>query len=173
MAFLSVSPAHSRHELLSRIYREDRKWLLGRLYTRLRNIHDAEDVAGDTFVHLVELPKLESVREPRALIITIAKRLVWKLWRRQEIEAAWRDSLRLQGEMTAPSPQEQLEILETLQQVDDILQGLSVKARAAFMYSQLDGLGHKEIAERLGVSVSRVRQYLAQALHRCYALSEA
>jgi RNA polymerase sigma-70 factor (ECF subfamily) len=29
-------------------------------------------------------------------------------------------------------------------------------------------MGHAEIAERLGVSVSRVRQYLAQGLRQCY-----
>jgi RNA polymerase sigma-70 factor (ECF subfamily) len=173
MPLLSLSSQSQRHQLLTRMYIEDRPWLLGRLYTRLRNIDDAEDIAADTFVQLVEQQRLESVREPRALIITIAKRLVWKLWRRREIETAWLDSLRLQGEATAPSPQEQLEILQTLQQVDDILQGLSVKARAAFLYSQLDGLGHKEIAERLGVSVSRVRQYIGQALDRCYAVTEA
>jgi RNA polymerase sigma-70 factor (ECF subfamily) len=45
---------------------------------------------------------------------------------------------------------------------------LSSKARAAFLYSRLDGLTHSEIAGRLGVSVPRVRQYLAQAIRECY-----
>ncbi|EHK65790.1 sigma-70 family RNA polymerase sigma factor [Achromobacter arsenitoxydans] len=160
-------------DLLTRIYAEDRPWLLGRLYTRLRNVEDAEDVAGDTFVQLIQTPRLASVREPRALIITIAKRLVWKLWRRRELEAAWLESLFDKGEQLAPSPQEQLVILQTLQQVDQMLDGLSAKARAAFLYSQLDGLTHKEIAAALGVSVSMVRQYIAQALQRCYALADA
>ncbi|MDQ8034070.1 MAG: sigma-70 family RNA polymerase sigma factor [Bordetella sp.] len=162
-----------RRELLERMFVDDRPWLMGRLYTRLRNVEDAEDVAGDTFVQLVEMPRLASVREPRALIITIAKRLVWKLWRRRELEEAWLDSLRAQGEPLAPSPQEQLIILETLQRVDLMLDGLSAKARAAFLYSQLDGLTHKEIAEALGVSASMVRQYIAQALQRCYVAAEA
>ncbi|CAB3728982.1 putative RNA polymerase sigma factor FecI [Achromobacter ruhlandii] len=159
--------------LLVRIYAHDRPWLLGRLYSRLRNLEDAEDVAGDTFVQLIQTPRLASVREPRALIITIAKRLVWKLWRRRELEAAWLDSLLQQDEPYAPSPQEQLSILQTLQRVDQMLDGLSAKARAAFLYSQLDGLTHKEIAATLGVSVSMVRQYIAQALRRCYALADA
>jgi len=167
------SPLTSDHQQLARIYTEDRPWLLGRLYTRLRNVEDAEDVAGDTFVQLIQTPRLTSVREPRALIITIAKRLVWKLWRRRELEAAWLESLLDKGEQFAPSPQEQLAILQTLQQVDQMLDGLSAKARAAFLYSQLDGLTHKEIAAALGVSVSMVRQYIAQALQRCYALAEA
>ncbi len=167
------SPLTSDHQQLARIYTEDRPWLLGRLYTRLRNVEDAEDVAGDTFVQLIQTPRLTSVREPRALIITIAKRLVWKLWRRRELEAAWLESLLDKGEQFAPSPQEQLVILQTLEQVDQMLDGLSAKARAAFLYSQLDGLTHKEIAAALGVSVSMVRQYIAQALQRCYALADA
>lgn len=162
-----------RQELLERMFVDDRPWLMGRLYMRLRNVEDAEDVAGDTFVQLVEMPRLASVREPRALIITIAKRLVWKLWRRRELEEAWLDSLRAQGEPLAPSPQEQLIILETLQRVDLMLDGLSAKARAAFLYSQLDGLTHKEIAAALGMSASMVRQYIAQALQRCYVAAEA
>lgn len=161
------------HDLLTRIYTDDRPWLLGRLYTRLRNVEDAEDVAGDTFEQLIQTPRLASVREPRALIITIAKRLIWKLWRRRELEAAWLESLFDKGEQFAPSPQEQLAILQTLQQVDQMLDGLSAKARAAFLYSQLDGLTHKEIAAALGVSASMVRQYIAQALQRCYALADA
>lgn len=170
---LPPSTLTSDHPLLARIYTEDRPWLLGRLYTRLRNLEDAEDVAGDTFVQLIQTPRLASVREPRALIITIAKRLVWKLWRRRELEAAWLESLFHQGEQFAPSPQEQLAILQTLQQVDQMLDGLSAKVRAAFLYSQLDGLTHKEIAAALGVSVSMVRQYISQALQRCYALADA
>lgn len=163
----------SDHPLLARIYTEDRPWLLGRLYSRLRNLEDAEDVAGETFVQLIQTPRLASVREPRALIITIAKRLVWKLWRRRELEAAWLESLFHHGEQFSPSPQEQLAILQMLQQVDQMLDGLSAKARAAFLYSQLDGLTHKEIAAALGVSVSMVRHYIAQALQRCYALAES
>lgn len=162
----------ARQHLVTRLFVDDRPWLMGRLYTRLRNLEDAEDIAGDTFVQLVEMPGLASVREPRALIITIAKRLVWKLWRRRELEAAWIDSLREQGEPLAPSPQEQLIVLETLHRVDQMLDGLSAKARAAFLYSQLDGLTHKEIAARLGVSASMVRQYIAQALQRCYLAAQ-
>lgn len=163
----------SEQDLLTRIYVDDRPWLLGRLYTRLRNVEDAEDVAGDTFMQLIQTPTLASVREPRALIITIAKRLVWKLWRRRELESAWLESMLLQDEQFAPSPQEQLSILQTLHRVDQMLDGLSTRARAAFLYSQIDGLTHKEIATALGVSVSMVRQYIAQALQRCYAAAEA
>ena len=100
---LPRSSLTSDQHLLARIYTEDRPWLLGRLYTQLRNIEDAEDVAGDTFVQLIQNPMLASAREPRALIITIAKRLIWKLWRRRELETAWFESLLDKGEQFAPT----------------------------------------------------------------------
>jgi RNA polymerase sigma-70 factor (ECF subfamily) len=60
-------------------------------------------------------------------------------------------------------------VLETLVAIDAMLDGLSTKARRAFLLSQLDGMTYAEIAAETGVSVSRVRQYMSQALTRCYA----
>jgi RNA polymerase sigma-19 factor, ECF subfamily len=71
-------------------------------------------------------------------------------------------------EAEQPSPEEQHLILEDLKAIDRLLGKLSSKARAAFLYSRLDGLTHADIAERLGVSVPRVRQYLAQGIRQCY-----
>jgi RNA polymerase sigma-70 factor (ECF subfamily) len=67
-----------------------------------------------------------------------------------------------------PSVEEQQMILEDLKAIDRLLGKLSTKARAAFLYNRLDGLSHAEIADKLGVSVPRVRQYLAQGIRQCY-----
>jgi RNA polymerase sigma-70 factor (ECF subfamily) len=50
---------------------------------------------------------------------------------------------------------------------------LSAKAKAAFLYHQLDGLTYSEIGERLGVSTSRVQQYMVEAFKRCYQAMQA
>ena len=71
-------------------------------------------------------------------------------------------------EAEQPSPEEQQLILEDLKAIDAMLGKLSSKSRAAFLYSRIEGLSHAEIAERLGVSVPRVRQYLAQGIRQCY-----
>ena len=68
----------------------------------------------------------------------------------------------------APRAEEQAMALDALREIDRLLGQLSSNARAAFLHNRLDGMGHVEIAERLGVSVSRVRQYLAQGLRQCY-----
>jgi DNA-directed RNA polymerase specialized sigma24 family protein len=49
-----------------------------------------------------------------------------------------------------------------------LLDGLSAKARTAFLMSRLEGLAYKEIAARLGVSVASVEKYMAAAVRHCY-----
>ena len=48
-----------------------------------------------------------------------------------------------------------------------MLDGLNVKAREAFLLSQLEGLTYADIASRLAVSVSSVKKYIAKATEHC------
>src|SRR5690606_8629298 len=101
---------------------------------------------------------------PRALLATMARGLLIDHFRRSALERAYLDELAAQPDGQQPSAEEQLLMVEALHQIDTLLGQLSTKARAAFLYNRLDGMTHAEIAERLGVSVPRVRQYLAQGL---------
>lgn len=157
----------TRDSRFSTIYKNDHPWLERRLRNGLRNREDAEDVAGETFTQLLCLPTLEQLNEPRAMLITIARRITWRLWRRRELEQAWLEVLRLQPEAAEPSAEERVQALQSLQRLDTALDGLSSKARMAFLYSQLDGMTHVEIAARLKVSPTMVRKYIVQALRRC------
>ena len=89
------------------------------------------------------------------------------LFRRNALERAWLEMLAQLPQAMVPSPELQHIQLETLQQVDAMLDGLSRKARAAFLFSQLEGLTYAEIAERLMVSVSSVKKYVARATEHC------
>lgn len=128
----------------------------------------AEDLSQDTFVRLLGRDELNTPREPRAFLVAIAKGLLFDYFRRAALEQAYLTELMLIPEAEHPSPEEQQMILEDLKAIDRLLGKLSSKARAAFLYNRLDGLSHAQIAERLGVSVPRVRQYLAQGIRQCY-----
>ena len=127
----------------------------------------AEDLSQDTFVRLLGRETFKPPREPRAFLVAIAKGLLFDYFRRAALEQAYLTELMLIPEGEQPVEEQQL-ILEDLKTIDRLLGKLSSKARAAFLYNRLDGLGHAEIAERLGVSVPRVRQYLAQGIRQCY-----
>ncbi|HSC82935.1 MAG TPA: RNA polymerase sigma factor [Pseudomonas sp.] len=158
----------TNHELVSLLYRDHRDWLHGWLRKSLHCPQRAEDLSQDTFVRLLNRPELQAPREPRALLTTIAKGLLIDHFRRSALERSYLDGLAQLPEHLQPSPEEQAMALEGLREVERLLGQLSSKARAAFLHNRLDGLSHAEIADILGVSVSRVRQYLAQGLRQCY-----
>nr|WP_269807950.1 RNA polymerase sigma factor [Pseudomonas agronomica] len=154
--------------MVGALYRDHRGWLLAWLRRNVACAQRAEDLSQDTFVRLLGREDLKAPREPRAFLVAIAKGLLFDYFRRAALEQAYLTELMLIPEGEQPSVEEQHLILEDLRNIDRLLGKLPSKARAAFFYNRLDGLGHAEIAERLGVSVPRVRQYLAQGMRQCY-----
>jgi RNA polymerase sigma-70 factor (ECF subfamily) len=141
-------------------------WLVARLQARLRNAADAQDVAAETFVRVIASRHLGAVHEPRAFLTTIAKRLLCTLWRRRALEHTYLDALAQHPEDLAPSPEERAVLLETLEYIAHALDGLPLKARQAFVLSQIEGLGYAAIAGQLGISQSTVRRHMAEGFRR-------
>lgn len=158
------------HREISTLYAGHHGWLQGWLRRRLGNACDAADLAQDTFIRLLTAPAgdLPALREPRAYLATVARRLLINHLRRQSLEQAWLQALAALPAPQAPSPEQQLLILQALQEVDAMLDGLPPKVRAAFLHAQLDGMAYAEIALLLQVSVSSVKQYMARAIRHCY-----
>lgn len=150
------------------LYRGHHSWLRGWLFKRLECHHQAADLAQDTFLRLLGRDTLNGLREPRAFLATVAKGLVVDHYRRLSLERAWLDSLAALPEPEAPSAEARVLVLETLVEIDRMLDGLKPKVRSAFLLSQLDGLTYPQIAEQLGISLSSVQQYMSQAFGHCY-----
>ncbi len=151
------------------LYCDHHSWLKGWLRRRLGNSEQAADLAQDTFLRLLGSERVPSViQEPRAYLTTVAQRLVSNLWRREKLEQAYLEALALAPVALAPSPQEQAILLETLLELDQLLDELPSVVRRAFLLSQLDGLTHAQVAAALGISVPTVKRYLVKALQRCY-----
>lgn len=160
--------AATHHSQIGELYAGHHSWLLGWLYRRLECRHQAADLAQDTFVRLLGRNELKGLHEPRAFLAAVARGLMIDHFRRQTLERAWLDSLSQQPEAEAPSAEERAIVLETLMEIDRLLEGLRPAVRSAFLLSQLDGLTYPQIAERLGVSLSSVQQYMTQAFSHCY-----
>ncbi|HHQ2518463.1 sigma-70 family RNA polymerase sigma factor [Pseudomonas aeruginosa] len=158
----------TRNRLVGLMFQNDYSWLSGRLRRYLGCPHSAEDIASETFLKVLALPDPASIREPRALLTTIARRLMYDGWRRQDLERAYLESLAGLPEALAPSAEEQAQVVETLLCLERMLAGLSPKARAAFIHSQIGGLTYVEIAGLLEVSVSRIHQYMVEGFKQCY-----
>lgn len=154
---------------LTDLYAQHHGWLRGWLLRRLGHAGDAADFAQDTYLRVIESrTALAEIREPRAFLTTVAKRVVANHLRHREIERAYLETLAHMPQALAPSPEDRAIVLETLQEIDTLLDGLPPKVRTAFLWAQLDGMPYAEIAERMGVSLSSVKQYMARAIRHCY-----
>lgn len=149
------------------LYKEHQPWLLQWLRRRLGCSDNAADLTQDTFVKLLLKLEWEPLREPRAYLRTVAHGLLVNSLKRKDLERAYLQALASLPEAESPSPETRAIALETLFEIDALLDGLPVNVRRAFLLVQLEGLAHADIAERLGVSVSSVRQYIAKAMQHC------
>ncbi|MBM7060063.1 sigma-70 family RNA polymerase sigma factor [Pseudomonas sp. UL073] len=153
---------------LQRLYLDNHSWLSGWLRRRLGCPESAADLTQDTFVKVLVARELPAIREPRAFLTTIAKRVLANHYRRQDIERAYLEALASLPVAEVPCEESRAIILETLLELDRLLDGLPRLARQVFLLVQLDGLTYAEVAAQLDISLSSVKRYLAKAAQQCY-----
>ncbi|KOY03242.1 sigma-70 family RNA polymerase sigma factor [Pseudomonas nunensis] len=153
------------------LYLSHHRWLHELLRRRLNNAFDAADLAHDTFIRVLKRPPaFDCETRERSYLATIARGLCIDHWRRRQLEQAWLDTLAARPQAVHPSPEQRAIIVETLYEVDAMLQRLPQRARDAFILAQLHGLPYRAIAEEIGVCERMVKKYLAQALMHCAIL---
>jgi RNA polymerase sigma-70 factor (ECF subfamily) len=164
---MSTAPSTLNHTVEG-LYTAHHSWLTGWLRRRLGCPHNAADLAQDTFVKVLLARETPQLIEPRAFLTTVAKRVLCNHYRRQELEHAYAQALAELPEAVAPSEEERAIILETLVELDQLLDGLPILVKRAFLLAQVDGLTHNEIAAQLSISVATVKRHLTKAAMRCY-----
>lgn len=164
-----ASAESSVHQEVQTLYANHHGWLQSWLSKKIGNAFDAADIAQDTFTRIIASRDLRKVEEPRAYLTTVAKGLMINWYQRQALERAYLDALALMPEPQAPSVEQRYIILETLHEIDRMLDSLPVKVRQAFLLSQLEGLKYEEIAKKLGTSLVTIKRYMKQAFLHCLA----
>lgn len=156
-------------EAVAVLYSEHHGWLQRWLRGKTGCSEQAADLAQDTFVRLIGSRQApDELRVPRAYLTRIAHGLLVSHWRRQDVERAYLEALGHLPEPLSPSPEERHLVIETLLEVDRILDGLPPRVMQIFLLSQLDGLTYPQIAAQLGVSVNVVQKAMNRALQHCY-----
>jgi RNA polymerase sigma-70 factor (ECF subfamily) len=155
------------------LYRQQHSWLHNWLRRRLNCSQSAADLAQDTFMRLLTKDQVPELHAPRTFLAKVAQSVLSNHYRRQKLERAYLEALAAMPEQVAPSLETQAILLETLIALDAALESLERPVREAFLWSQVDGLGHGEIAERLNVSITTVKRYIIKAGAMCIMLDES
>ncbi len=158
----------SNRDHIGHLFKLNYAWLCARVRSRTGCPHSAEDIAAETFARILKLPDPSLLREPKALLTTIAQRLMYEGWRRRDLERAYVEALQHVPEQLQPAPEEQLMLIESLVAIDQLLDGLPSQGKTVFVLSQIEGLTYTQISQRLELSLGSVHNYMAQALRCCY-----
>lgn len=155
-------------QTLASLYSDNHSWLKGWLQRRLGDRDQAADLAHDTFVRLLGSDRVPAtLDEPRAFLTQVARHLLSNHWRREKLRKAYLEVLAQLPVEVACSPEERAVLLETLTELDALLDGLPAIVRQAFLLAQLEGHSQAQIADMLGISVPTVKRYVAKGLQRC------
>ncbi|CAG9171875.1 putative RNA polymerase sigma factor FecI [Cupriavidus pampae] len=138
------------------------------MHRKLGCWHRSADLAHDTFMRLLAREEAPSILEPRAFLTTVAQRVLANHWRRDKLEQAYLEALASRPPELVPSAEERAILLETLQEISELLDGLPVAVKRAFLMAQLEGMSQTEIAAALKISVTTVKRHLVRAGTQCY-----
>jgi RNA polymerase sigma factor (sigma-70 family) len=120
------------------------------------------DIVQEAFLRLLEYPQPETIKEPRAFLLRTAKNVAVDYYRRGKTRDRHIDydtELDSLGD-ASPQPDRNCENTEELELFSAWLEELPELQRHAFVLSRIEGISHKEIAHRLGISVSTSERYV-------------
>lgn len=140
--------------------------LRARLRARLPSDEDAQDIAQQACLNLLQASHPDTIQNPKAYLFRIAYNLVYYHYR-DRARRRWEHSELDNFESPEPSTDETVVQGVRRQQIDRSLQELSSKRQTVMMLRWRHGLRVAEIAERMNLSRAMIKKYLAQGLAHC------
>jgi RNA polymerase sigma factor, sigma-70 family len=148
---------------------------LGKFFSERQDI---EDVAQEAFLRAYVAEQRRHIDSPKAYLYCVAKNLALTKLEQKSRQIAYYlddsgdyvcesgDYLDLEFEETGYADVENLELLGLY---CDAVASLPKKCRQVLLLRKVHGLGHREIAERMSLSVSSVEKYLLKGILGCRA----
>jgi len=130
----------------------------------LRGTNDAEDMLHSAFIRFAEYRDREAVANPAAFLVRTATNLAVDERRRRlrrESPSTAVEMMEVADEQ--PMQTERLAARERLENVLAGLDTLGARTREIFLMHRIGGLKHRDIAVRLGITVSAVEKHVAKA----------
>lgn len=154
------------------LYRDE---LTRRLVGMVHSRDTAADLMQETYVRLLRLTDTQSVEQPRALLHRIATNLAIDHLRARKGGPNVAESLEAALELPCPVPSQERVLLgkERLQMFIQAVENLPPRTREAFLLYRVHECSYREIAARMGISLSGVDKHIRRAIEQTCASVDA
>ena len=156
--------------MITRYYRE----LLHFCIRKVKNPDIAADLVQESFARVLMMERSgQAILDARALLRQVAVHLKIDMDRRADIRH--HDDIDSLDEADIPAlpsylqPEEAYAASQAAQAYMDAIEQLPTRCREAFSLYAFEGIPNKEIAERMGISLSMVNQYISRGKLACAA----
>ena len=137
----------------------------------LSNSQDIEDVAQEAYLRAYVAEQQKDIEQPKAYLFRIARNLA--LTQLTQKSKKITDYLEESGASVVieygAAADSEVEAEESLGLYCEAVAALPEKCRQVFLLRKVHGLAHKEIAQRMSLSVSSVEKYLLRGILECKA----
>jgi len=153
---------------LLRAYFEHREALIRFLARQLQCLATARDLTQEVYLRTLRVQSGENIDNPRAFLFQIAANLTSDHRRVESRRAELLEGMNdlLWGPDEEISPERHVLATDELAHLDRVIERMPADSRQVFALNRFEGLTQKQIAARLGVSVSTVEKHIRIAL-RC------
>lgn len=162
----------ARDTATSRVYENYHEMIKRFLIVNLHSPEDAEDILQETFVRFQKHYSSVNLDSPKNFLFTIARNLMIDRMRHQKVCAV--DIEQEVEELMDPlsSVERQVQARQDFETLCAAVDRLPPQCRRVFILRKFYHLSHKEIAEKLELSVSTIEKHLAAGLARCQKFME-
>jgi len=143
--------------------------LVSFLRRRLRVSEDADDVAQETYLRMMQYEGSREIQSPSSMLFRIAINVANDLGRyqvtRRESDRRSLEDVELVCEL--PSAEREIEAQQDLELLYEAISELPPKCQQVFLLSRVRKMTYPEIARHCGISLKTVEKHISRALAIC------
>jgi len=131
--------------------------------------HEIDDICQETITRALEAEQSKDIHEPKAFLFGVARNVV-----RKDLDKKSRQLIDFISDFTPdhypaeqPTVEDALDSRQRMRLFSQAVVNLPAQCQKVFMLKKVHGYSHKEIAKKLGISVSTVEKHVAAGLKRC------
>ena len=167
------SHVESTAAVVSELFREHNRVLVGYLRSRLGSLQEAKEVAQEAYVRVLQLHEPGAPGLLRAYLFKTAANLAIDRLRHRRVRQRSEEQPQLFEELNTTGgelddPAEQLLAREQADQLLRFLQELPTKCQQVMNLHRFEGTSQRDVALRLGISERMVRRYVTYAMVFCH-----